>query len=275
MAIRISDASEVNASRRLIEFRNANGPQGGVGINASGEIIAYRSTTGTVLGTATGITFSDGVWHYIEVEAFVHDSTGFIQVYKDGVSVLTVSGVDTKQQTDDTITLFRLYGTDGTSALPNQFAWDDVYVTDQGTRLGEFRVVTLYPDGATANADWTPSGGGDNYEQVDEAQVDGDTSYVASDTPGDLDFYTMTDLGFAPDTVHAVQLTMCARKDDAEPRAVRLKLKSGAVVEDGTTQAMASTYQYFSDVYEEDPEAESPWTATSVNAAQIGIETVT
>jgi hypothetical protein len=275
VAIRITDASEVNANRRLIEFRNASGPQCGVGINASGEIIAYRNTQATVLGTATGITFSDGVWHYIEVEAFVHDSTGFINVYKDGVQVLAVSGADTKQQTSDDITLLRLYGTDGTSAQPNVFAWDDIYVTDQGTRLGESRVKTLYPDGATADANWTPSGGGDNYEQVDEAQVDGDTSYVASDTPGDLDFYTVTDLGFAPDTVHAVQLTMCARKDDVETREVRLKLKSGAVVEDGATQAMAATYQYFSDVYEEDPDAVGPWTAASVNALQIGIETVT
>lgn len=275
VAIKINNASSVNGARRLLEFRNATGPQCGVGINSSGEIIAYRNTQATVLGTATGITFSDGVWHYIEVEAFVHDSTGFIQVYKDGVSVLTVSGVDTKQQTDDTITLFRLYGTDGTSALPDDFAWDDIYVIDQGTRLGECRIVTLYPDGATADADWSPSGGGNNYEKVDEAQVNGDTDYVASATPGDLDIYTVTDLGFVPDTVHAVQLTMCARKDDAETRAVRLKLKSGAVVEDGATQAMAGSYQYFSELYDEDPDAVGPWTASSINAMQIGIETVT
>ena len=52
-----------------------------------------------MLGTATGVTFSDGVWHYIEVEAFIHDSTGFINVYKDGVQILAASGADTKQQT--------------------------------------------------------------------------------------------------------------------------------------------------------------------------------
>jgi hypothetical protein len=275
VAIRISDATQVNGARRLIEFRNAAGPQCGVGINASGEIIAYRNTAATVLSTATGIVFTDGTWHYIEVEAFIHDSTGFIRVYKDGVSVLTVTGADTKQQTADTITSFRLYGTDGTSADPNVFAWDDVYVIDQSTRLGECRIVTLYPNGATADADWTPSGGGNNYEKVDEAQVNGDTDYVASATPGDLDIYALGDLGFTPDTIHSLQLTMCARKDDSETREVRLKLKSGATTEDGASHAMASTYQYFSDVYEEDPDAVGPWTASSVNAMQIGIETVT
>ena len=99
---------------------------------------------------------------------------------------------------------------------------------------------------------------------VDEEQVDGDTSYVASSTPGDLDFYTMGNLGVTPETIHAVQLMMCARKDDAATREVRLKLKSGATTEDGATQAMAATYQYFSDVYEEDPDAVGPWTASSI-----------
>jgi hypothetical protein len=61
------------------------------------------------------------------------------------------------------------------------------------------------------------------------------------------------------------------------PRPARCasRLKSGAVVEDGATQAMAASYQYFSDVYEEDPDAVGPWTASSVNIMQIGIETVT
>ena len=94
MAIRIGDASEVNANRRLIEFRNGSGPQCGVGISASGEIIAYRNTAATVLGTATGVTFSDNVWHYIEIEALIHDGTGFIRVYKDGAQVLEVTNVD-------------------------------------------------------------------------------------------------------------------------------------------------------------------------------------
>jgi hypothetical protein len=206
---------------------------------------------------------------------FIHDSTGFINVYKDGAQILAVSGVDTRQQTADTITFFRLYDTDGTGAQPNVFSWDDVYVTDQGIRLGESRVKTLYPNGVTADADWTPSGGGDNDEAVDETLVNGDTDYVASATPGDLDIYALGDLGFTPGTIHGLQLTMCARKDDAETREVRLKLKSGAVTEHGTTQAMAATYQYFSDVYEEDPDAEGPWTASAVNAMQIGIEVVT
>jgi hypothetical protein len=47
----------------------------------------------------------------------------------------------------------------------------------------------------------------------------------------------MGNLGF---TLHAVQVTMVARKDDAEARQVRTKLKSGTTTADRTTRPMAS-----------------------------------
>jgi hypothetical protein len=276
VAIKIGNASSVNGGRRLIEFRNATGAQCGVGINASGEIVAYRSTIGTaVLGTATGITFTDATWHYIEVECTIHNSTGVINVYKDGVQVLAVSGVDTQQQSTADITLLRLYGTDGTSALPDDFVWDDIYVTNVATRLGESRVDVLRPSADTADADWTPSGGGDNYVNVDETQVNGDTDYVAAANAGDLDIYALGDLGFSPTTIHAVQVTMCARKDDAATREIRSVVKSGSTTANGTTHAMTSSYLFFSDVHEDDPDTTNPWTASGVNAAQIGVEVVT
>jgi hypothetical protein len=70
---------------------------------------------------------------------------------------------------------------------------------------------------------------------VDTLRPTADTDYVAAATPGDLDLYAMGNLSFTPDTVHAVQLTMVARKDDAEARQVRTKLKSGTTTADGTT----------------------------------------
>jgi len=50
--------------------------------------------------------------------------------------------------------------------------------------------------------------------------VKGDTDYVASGTVGDLDLYDVADLGVTPDSFQAVQVTLCARKDDAARCAV-------------------------------------------------------
>ena len=101
---------------------------------------------------------------------------------------------------------------------------DDVYVTNTSTRLGESRVAVLYPSADTAHADWTPSTGTDHYALVDETTVNSDTDYVASGTVGDLDLYEVGDLPFTPESIHAVQVTTCARKET--PRPARCSVRS-------------------------------------------------
>jgi hypothetical protein len=204
---------------------------------------------------------------------FVHDSTGSIVAYIDGDQALSVTGADTRQQTGDDITLVRLFGAAATSANPRVMNWDDIYVS-VGTRLGPSRVDTLRPTADTADADWTPSAGADHYAVVDENTVNGDTDYVSAATPGELDLYAMASLGFTPDTVHAVQVTMVARKDDAEARQVRTRLKSGTTTADGTTQGMATSYLPYGDLYATDPDTAMAWTPGAVNAMQVGIEVV-
>ena len=204
---------------------------------------------------------------------FVHDSTGSIVAYLDGDAALSVTGADTRQQTGDDITLVRLFGAAATSANPHLMNWDDIYVSD-GTRLGPSRVDTLRPTADTAEADWTPSAGADHYALVDETTINGDTDYVAAATPGDLDLYEMGNLGFTPDAVHAVQVTMVARKDDAEARQVRTKLKSGTTTADGAAQGMATSYLPYGDLYDTDPDTAMAWTPGAVNAMQVGIEVV-
>jgi hypothetical protein len=274
LAIKIEDASAVDANRPLITFLNASGTQCGVGINSSGQLIAFNGGIGTVLGTGSEVAFQDNVWYYLEVEVFVHDSTGSIVAYLDGDEALSVTGADTRQQTGDDITLVRLFGAAATSANPHLMNWDDIYVNNDGTRLGPSRVDTLRPTADNADADWTPSAGADHYAVVDETTINGDTDYVSAATAGDLDLYEMGNLGFTPDTVHAVQVTMVARKDDAEARQVRTKLRSGTTTADGTTQGMATSYLPYGDLYETDPDTAMAWTPSAVNAMQVGIEVV-
>jgi hypothetical protein len=66
------------------------------------------------------------------------------------------------------------------------------------------------------------------------AHLDAETTRLAAiwritRKDGALFFFTDhdRDIAFGGDTVHAVQVTMVARKDDAEARQVRTKLKSG------------------------------------------------
>jgi hypothetical protein len=126
-------------------------------------------------------------------------------------------------------------GSDG----PNIVSIDDLYVLDANTRLGQCRVSTLLPIADTADADWTPLGAGNHFAEVDDDN--GDTSYIGSDTAGDLDMFDTDDLSFAPQTVHAVQISWRARKDDAATREVRSRIKSDAATANGATRTLTSS----------------------------------
>jgi hypothetical protein len=82
------------------------------------------------------------------------------------------------------------------------------------------------------------------------------------------------DLPFTPQAVHAVQVSWRARKDDAPTREVRSKIRSDAATADGATRTLTSSYLYYHDVFEQDPDAAGPWTGAAVAAMEIGVETV-
>jgi hypothetical protein len=63
------------------------------------------------------------------------------------------------------------------------------------------------------------------------------------------------DLPFTPETVHAVQISWRARKDDAATREVRSKIRSDAATADGATRTLTSSYLYYHDAFEQDPDA--------------------
>jgi hypothetical protein len=278
VAIKFEDPENVSGNHPVIAFMTAAAAaQFRIGLNTSGQVFIQLGTS-TILATSTeaGPVFAAGVWYYLEVEAFVHDTTGFVRVYRDGNLLVEATNVDTRGQAGtDLIELIRFIGNNGggTSDGPNVISIDDIYVLDDSTRLGQCRVSTLLPNADTADADWTPLGAGSHFAEVDDDN--GDTSYIASATTTDLDMFDVEDLPFTPQTVHAVQVSWRARKDDAATREVRSRIRSDAATADGATRTLTSSYLYYHDVFEQDPDAAGPWTGAAVAALEIGVETVT
>jgi hypothetical protein len=278
VAIRFEDPDNVSGNHPFLSFMTAAAAaQFQIGINTSGQVFIRLGSTTIIATSALGEpVFEAGVWYYLEVEAFVHDTTGFVRVYRDGVLLVEADNQDTRGQAgSDLVELIRFIGNNGggTSDGPNVWSIDDIYVLDDSTRLGQCRVSTLLPNADTADADWTPLGAGSHFAEVDDDN--GDTSYIASDTAGDLDMFDTEDLAFTPETVHAVQLSWRARKDDAATREVRSRIRSNSAMADGATRTLTSSYLYYHDVFEQDPDAAGPWTGAAVAAMQIGVETVT
>jgi len=238
--------------------------------DSSGELLVDRGATN--LGTSSGLGLLAQTWYYIELKVFIHDSTGTVDVWVDGVNELTLTSQDTKNGTPNTITRVYLVGT--------AFDWqyDDYYILDDSgsdntDRLGDSRVETVFPD-ADGNAnDFTRVGGGsNNYEAVDDGGTpDDDTTYNHSSTATDQELYGFAALAGSIDTVFAVQACMRVRKEETGERLIRTVARSNVTEVESGDLSLGAGYRYKFGMYENDPDGGGNWDEAAVNAAQFGI----
>jgi hypothetical protein len=243
--------------------------QMGFNITSAGSIVGLRgsfyNSMNTILGTSPTGVITAGTWHYVEVEVTIGTGTsGSFNVYVDNVLVLAVSGVNTAQTGATTTNTIGLMGV----CNGNFLEFDDLYVTDTFTRLGERRVETLAVTADTADKDWTPSTGSVNYAMVDEIPVNS-TDYVSASTVGDLDLYTIADLSSSPTTIDAVQATMFAEKTDATSRSIAAVFDISATQLTGANHSLAVGISKFDTIFETKPGG-GAWDATAVNALTGG-----
>ena len=75
-------------------------------------------------------------------------------------------------------------------------------------------------------------------------------------------------------TIKAVQHSISVKKDDSGTRQIKSLCKSGATTTTGATQTLSSSYAYFKEIYETDPNTAAAWTETNLNSAEFGVENV-
>ena len=246
-------------------------------VGTSGEISIGRASgtvsdgLGTVLGTTASNLVTLNTWCYIEMEFVISDSVGSINLYVNGTNVLSLSNVDTKANaTLSTVNTLYLGDTSSTSGR-GVCLYDDIYVTDTPTRLGEQRIETLYPSADTAQLQWTPSTGSNNYGTVDETLMS-NTDYVSAGTVSNYDLYDFTNLSSTPTSISAITINALAQKDNAGTRAIALPVKSSSTTSDGANNYLAAGWTVLNRIIETDPNTSTAWTASSVNALQAGIK---
>lgn len=259
----------------FISFDSGGTYQVSLGYNTTtGLLEAFRNgatrSAGTLLGTSsTGFTISNTVlWYYVEVEVVISDTVGVFNVYLNGASVLSLSLQDTRNGAPTTINRVTI----GSSLSSSNWAgmdFDDFYMTDTATRLGERKVETLMPS-ADGTITWTPSTGILNYAMVDEVQFSS-TDYVQSSSVGSQDLYDVADLSAIPASIDAVGTFIWGSKTDAATRAITTALKSGATTSLGSDLTLASGgYLLQNRLFLTDPNTAAAWTSAAVNALQVG-----
>lgn len=241
-------------------------------IRSNGQIQVFRGD-GTFLGqTAKASPLVGGAWYHFEVKPKLHDSTGSVVVRIDEVTVLTLSGIDTKNGGTNTVFDMVRY---------NEFencVIDDVYVCNNAGSvnndfLGDCVVLTSLPTGNGASSALLGSDGNsvNNYALVNESAAD-TTTYVGSATSGDKDTYAMADLAYTSGTIKGVQVAAYAAKSDAGAKTARNVVRSGGTDYPGSDVALSTTYLPYLEIKETDPDTGAAWTISGFNAAEFGFE---
>lgn len=238
--------------------------QANLAISATGVISVQRNGSTTLASTTE--TFPLNAWLFVQVR-YVIANAGSFEVWVDGRSVLSGSG-DTQQTANayangwgcgiggGRYTNFVIYSETGNA--PNARTPETVCYSD-------------IPNGAGASSAWTPSAGS-NYQNVDEAPADNDTTYnSAASAPLD-DLYAYPSPVPASAVVYAVACECDARRDDAGTNTVDLLCRAGGTTQaSGTPYNLTSSYTRFKRVWDLDPSTGLPWSTANANGSQVGI----
>jgi hypothetical protein len=229
----------------------------------------------TTLNTSA-FAFSLNTWYYIEVKIKVDPSVGTVDLKIDGVNKLSGSGLNTRNTANSTANQVRI---NSYNLAATNVDIDDVYVCDSGGSanndfLGDQRVECLSPGGAGNTTQLAVTGAASNYLAVNEAAEDGDTSYVATSTTGQYDTYATGDLSSTPLSIKGTMEVVVARKDDAGTHTAAAVLRSGTTDNVATAGGLTTTFTALTNIRETDPNTGVAWTASGVNAAEIGVKMV-
>lgn len=250
--------------------------------SSTGLAVRFNSDGSLAVGTTNdqysmNVTFSTTAaglltlnnWSYIELEFTVSNTTGSFTLYVNGASVASGTNLDTLI-TSSSYSLVAL-GFQIPSLNGGIFDYDDLYITDTNTRLGEQRIETLYPSADTAQKQWTPSTGSNNYGTVDETIMN-TTDFVSTNVLNNLDLYDFTNLSSTPNAISAVAVSALAQKDNVGTRAIAMPVKSGSTTSDGANNYLAGGYILSNRILETDPNTAGAWTSSAVNALQAGVK---
>ncbi len=240
---------------------------------ASGAIAVYRNAS-NLLGTSAAGLLPINTWVYLEFQVTCHDTAGAVTVKADGVTVLTLTNVDTRNAGADALIDQVRFGAQDVGSLKYAYVRDVVVMNDAGTTLnGPIGPCIVEARLATAAGDltaWTPNTGA-NYAAVDDpAANDGDTTFVEALTPV-RDTYTMADLVAVGSNIKAVQAHVVARYNTA-PLNVATTLRRSSTNSDGTASVPTGSYGSKAvTIWETDPVAAGAWTVANFNATQFGV----
>jgi hypothetical protein len=260
----------------FLTFALMDGATQQVYMSIVGGLLRLYNGSGALLATSE-LLVNRYIWRYFEFSCTVHNTAGACRLKLDGQEVWNISGVNTRNSANNYANAVTV-GTGNTNTTNDGI--DNLVIMDgTGSSFnsfqGEMRVAAVLPNAAGTYAQFTPLSGA-NYAQVDQSPDDGDASYVASSTPGNLDSYNFTDVASVVGSLLSVMVTAVARKDDVGTRTLSLTAReSGTDYVGSNVGTVGSGYSPVAQRWDTNDPAGNLWTVTNFNAMEFGVKQVT
>lgn len=262
----------------LADFRDvSNGSHITIVLGTDGSVFALRGANtgdlglgGTLIGRSDPCVARGG-YHHFECKAKIDNSTGYIEVRMNQVTVLNLTGKDT-QNTANAAAAQVVIGESGTGVstspdygtfdMGDAFAWDDDATDLENTVvdfIGDKGAYWLPPVSDTATADFAKVGSVTSYGAIDEVPPSG-ADYIHTAATAAR---TIVGVAALPDNVSEVIAFIPVgymQKDESGPVTMRLGIVSNGEETYGPDDDPATAYAYVRPGPKTiDPDTGVPW----------------
>lgn len=277
MALWIPNLPPGNNEQQVFRWSdNANAVQLILFMQSTGVLELKRGGTVSLGATASPVIVANAYQH-VEAIATFSDTVGTFECRVNGVTVLSLTGLDTCATANIECSQVNIAGSFGGSGFSSTTCYvDDLFAYDNvgsynNTFIGDRRVLTLFPDANTATADWTAVGAASGYLCIDEATPNDDTDYITASTVGLVSQFGLQNLPAGISVVNGVVMVERARKTEAGTANTQVSIVSGASVAAGADKPLTEVYTYRQDVFQTDPATAAPFTPAGVDSLQFKV----
>lgn len=278
-AVSTSDLAIDVYQGRLLTFYDTTNPQVTIRLKTDTErgsrLLICRSNLDILASSAIPPFNFTSPWTYIEVYAKIDNTTGAVTVKVNGQNLLSVTSVDTQATTNAYANKIRFSNPGAASIGGATFYLDDIYILDstsgKNTYLGPGKIEELHPTSDATPNQWTASGGGSHYADVDEKPGDNGTTYIHETVSGDEEQFGFSDLPNITTNIQGIQICTGAAVNEAGSYTLQDLCDDGPNQSTSNHTVNSTTYFVKTSIRENDPSG-SAWTASNLNASTFGVK---